>query len=88
LGLKRFWKKWEIPPAYAVACQVLIDIAGHEDHSQVFSHVVCADSQLVAMHMGELIGTRGQLKAWRREDNVCEQEIDGSFVLCADFERF
>ena len=56
LTLKRFVKKWKVPPAYAVSCQILIDIAGHEDHSQVFPHAERADGQLMAMHVGELIG--------------------------------
>ncbi|HYM88695.1 MAG TPA: hypothetical protein VES92_06215 [Nitrospiraceae bacterium] len=86
LVLKRFGKKWEFPPAYAVSCQILVDIAGHEDYSQVFSYVERADSQVVAVHMGELIGARGQLKAWRGEDEVCYQQINGPFVLRADFE--
>ena len=56
LLLKRFGKKWEVSPAYAVPCQILVDIAGHKDHSQVFSHVERADGQLVPVHMWELIG--------------------------------
>ena len=40
---------------YAVPCHILIDIAGHKDHSQVFSHAERADGQLVAVHVGELI---------------------------------
>ena len=56
LRLKRFGKKWEGSPAYAVSCQVLVDIAGHEDDSQVFSYAERADGQLVAVHVGELIG--------------------------------
>ena len=40
----------------------------------------------MAVHMGELIGARGQLKAWRGEDEVCQQQIDGPFVLRTDFE--
>ena len=56
LVLERFGKKWEVPPVYAVPCQILVDIAGHEDHSQVFSHAERADGQLVAVHVGELIG--------------------------------
>jgi hypothetical protein len=27
LVIKRFGKKWEVPPAYAVPCQILVDIA-------------------------------------------------------------
>jgi hypothetical protein len=34
----------------------MVNIAGHEDHAQVFSHVESSDSQLVAMHVGKLIG--------------------------------
>ena len=56
LVLKRFGKNWEVPPAYAVSCQILVYIAGHEDHPQVFSHAERADGQLVAVHVGELIG--------------------------------
>ena len=56
LVLKRFGKKWEVSPAYAVPFQIPVDIAGHEDHSQVFSHVERADGQLVSVHMRELIG--------------------------------
>ena len=56
LVLKRFGKKWEVPPAYAVPRQILVDIAGHEDHSQVFSYAERAVGQFVAVHVGELIG--------------------------------
>ena len=56
LMLKRFGDKWEVPPAYAVPCQILIDLAGHNDDSQVFSYAECTDSQLMAVYMGELIG--------------------------------
>ena len=56
LDLKRFGEKWETTLAYAVPCQVLVDIAGHEDYSQVFPYAERADGQLVAMYMGELIG--------------------------------
>ncbi len=56
LVIKRFGKKWEVPPAYAVPCQILVDIAGHEDHSQVFSHAERAGGQLVAVDVGKLIG--------------------------------
>jgi len=56
LVLKRFGKKWKAPPAYAVPCQILVDIAGHEDHSQVFSYAERADGQLVAVDVGKLIG--------------------------------
>ena len=43
------------PPAYAVPCQILVDIAGHEDHSQVFSHAERADGQFMAVDVGELL---------------------------------
>ena len=56
LVLKRFGEKWEVPPAYAVSCQIMVDIAGHEDDSQVFPYAERADGQLVAVHVGELIG--------------------------------
>ena len=56
LGLKRFGKKWEAPTAYAVPCQVLVDIARHEDHSQVFPHAERADGKFMAVDVGELIG--------------------------------
>ena len=56
LGLKWFRKKWELPSVDAVSCQILLDIAGHEDYSQVFPYAKRADGQFVAMHVGELIG--------------------------------
>ena len=56
LVFKRFGEKWEVAPAYAVPCQILIDVAGHENDSQVFPYVECADGQLVAVDMGKLIG--------------------------------
>ena len=62
LVLKRFGKKWEVPPAYAVSCQILVDIAGHEDHSQVFSYAERADGQLMAVDVGEFVVARCQLK--------------------------
>jgi hypothetical protein len=86
LLIKGFGKKWEVSPAYAIPCQILVDIAGHEDHPQVFSYTERAEGQLVAMYVRELIGARGQLKARRGKNEVCEQQIDGPFVLCADFE--
>jgi len=86
LVLKRFGKKLEGPTAYAVPCQILVDIARHEDHSQVFPHAERADGQLVAVDVGELIGDRGHLKARRGQNELCEQEVDGPFVLGADLE--
>ena len=86
LMIKRFWKKGEVPPSDAVSCQVMIDIAGHEDDSQIFPYAERTDGKLVAVHVRKLIGAGGQLKAWRGKDEVCEQQIDGSFVLRADFE--
>ena len=56
LVLKRFGEKWEVAPAYAVPCQILVDVAGHENYSQVFPYAECADGQLVAVDMGKLIG--------------------------------
>ncbi len=56
LVLKRFGDKREVPPAYAVPCQILVYVAGHENDSQVFPYVECADGQLVAVDMGKLIG--------------------------------
>jgi hypothetical protein len=56
LVLKRFEKKWEVPPVYTVPFQILVDIAGHEDHSQVFSNTERTDGQFVAVHVGELVG--------------------------------
>lgn len=85
LVLERFGEKWEVPPAYTVPCQILVDVAGHENYSQVFPYAERADGQLVAVNMGKLIGAGGQLKAWRGKDEVGEQQIDGPFVLCADF---
>ena len=56
LALKRFGEKWEVPPAYTVPCQIMVDIAGHEDDSQIFPYAERAEGQLVAVHVGELIG--------------------------------
>ena len=56
LVLKRFGEKREGPPANAVPCQILVDIAGHEDNSQIVPHAKRADGQLVSVHVGELIG--------------------------------
>ncbi len=56
LILKRFGKIWEAPPADAVPSQILVDITGHEDHSQVFSYAERTYGQLVAVHVGKLIG--------------------------------
>jgi hypothetical protein len=55
LDLKRFGEKWETSTAYAVLRQVLVDIAGHEDYSQVFPYAERAHGQFVAMYVGELI---------------------------------
>jgi hypothetical protein len=57
LGLKRLRKKWEGSPVYAVPGQILVDVARHEDHSQVFPYTERAEGQLMAVHMGELVGT-------------------------------
>ena len=57
LSLKRFGEKWEVPSSYAVACQIMVDIAGHEDDSQIVPYAERADGQIVAVHVGELIGT-------------------------------
>jgi hypothetical protein len=35
----------------------MVDIAGHEDDSQIVSYAKRADGQLVAVHMGKLIST-------------------------------
>ncbi len=86
LMLKWLGKKWQVSPAYAVSGQIMVDIAGHEDDSQIFSYADRADGQFVAVHVGKLIGARGQLKARRGEDEVCEQEVNGTFILRADFE--
>ena len=56
LVLKRFGKKWEVSPAYAVPFQIPVDIAGHEDHSQVFPYAERADGKFMAVDVGELIG--------------------------------
>lgn len=57
LRLKRFGKKWEVPPAYPVACQIMVDIAGHEDDSQIVPYTERAEGQLVAVHVRELVDT-------------------------------
>ena len=72
LVLKRFGKKWEVPPAYTVPCQILVDIAGHEDHSQVFSYVERADGQLVAVDVGEFVVARCKRKFWRGHDKISQ----------------
>ena len=51
LILKWFGEEWEVPPTYAVPCQILVDIAGHEDDSQIFPYAKRADGQLVAVHV-------------------------------------
>lgn len=56
LVLKRFGEKREVAPAYAVPCQIMVDVAGHEDDSQIFPHAKRADGQFVSVHVGELIG--------------------------------
>ena len=56
LSLKWFGEKWEVPSTYAVPSQVLVDVAGHEDYSQIFPYAERAEGQLVAMDVGELIG--------------------------------
>ena len=56
LDLKWFGEKRETSPADAVPSHVLLNIAGHEDYSQVFPYAERADGQLVAVYMGKLIG--------------------------------
>jgi len=84
--LERFGKKGKVSPVYAIPSQIVVYIAGHEDHAQVFSHAERTDGQLVAMHVGELIGARCQLKSRRGKDEVREQQIDRPLVLRAGFE--
>ena len=57
LKLKRFGEIREVPPTYAVARQIMVNIAGHEDDSQIVPYEERADGQLMAVHVGELIGT-------------------------------
>lgn len=73
LVLKRFGKKWEVPPAYAVSCQIPVDIVGHEDHSQVFSHAERADRQFMAVDVGEFVVARCERKFWRGHDKIRQQ---------------
>lgn len=63
----------------------MVDLAGHENYSQIFPYAERANRQLMAVNMRELIGAGGQLKTWRGEDEVCQQQIDGTLVLSTDF---
>jgi hypothetical protein len=70
---QRFGKKWDHPPAYAVPCQFLVDIAGHEDHSQVFPHAERADGKFMAVDVGEFVVAGCKRKLRRRQDKISQQ---------------
>ena len=41
---------------YAISCQFLVDLAGHENHPQIVPYAECPDGQFMAVDMRELIG--------------------------------
>ena len=71
--LKWFGKKCEAPPAYAVPCQIMVDIARHEDHSQVFPHAERADGKFMAVDVGEFVVAGCKRKFWRGQDKIGQQ---------------
>jgi hypothetical protein len=73
LVLKRFGKKWEGSPAYAVPCQFLVDIVRHEDYSQVFAHAERADGKFMAVDVGEFVVAGCKRKGWRGHDKISQQ---------------
>ena len=70
--LKRFGEEWETSTAYAVPCQFLVDIAGHEDDSQVHPQAERTDGQFMAMDVGEFVVAGHKRKTRWRQDQISQ----------------